>query len=83
MDKLRLSQLANDELQPDLKELAETISRLSILPGNYIGRNKVQEWLSTMSKMSASDELSETQARQLLFDLESSYNEFNRILHEA
>ncbi|CAG0901470.1 unnamed protein product [Darwinula stevensoni] len=65
MDKLRLSQLANDELQPDLKELAETISRLSILPGDYIGRNKVQEWLSTMSKMSASDELSETQARQL------------------
>ena len=31
--------------------------------------------------MKASDELSEDQARQMLFDLEQAYNAFNRSLH--
>ena len=32
MDKLRLGINANDELQPDLKELHENLCRLSIVP---------------------------------------------------
>ena len=31
----------------------------------------------------ASEELDENQARQLSFDLESAYNEFNKILHSS
>ena len=31
--------------------------------------------------MQASDELDDAQVRQMLFDLESAYNEFQRILH--
>ena len=31
----------------------------------------------------ASDELDEVQARQLSFDLESAYNDFNKILHSS
>lgn len=37
--------------------------------------------LQTLSGMSASDELDDSQVRQLLFDLESAYNAFNRFLH--
>ena len=33
--------------------------------------------------MQASDELDESQARQLSFDLESAYNDFNKILHSS
>ena len=33
--------------------------------------------------LQASDELDEVQARQLSFDLESAYNDFNKILHSS
>ncbi|MEQ2160552.1 hypothetical protein GOODEAATRI_000442 [Goodea atripinnis] len=39
--------------------------------------------LSTLSSMSASDELDDNQVRQMLFDLESAYNAFNRFLHSS
>ena len=32
MDKLRLGINANDELQPDLKDLQENMNRLSMIP---------------------------------------------------
>ncbi|XP_013404301.1 vacuolar protein sorting-associated protein 28 homolog [Lingula anatina] len=81
MDKLRLEIKAMDEIHPDLRELMETMTRLSILPADFEGKVKVDEWLKTLGQMQASDELSEQQVRQMLFDLESSYNAFNRILH--
>jgi len=74
---------AMDELQPDLRDLMDTINRLSMLPADYEGKQKVSDWLSSLSSMNASDELNETQVRQLLFDLESSYNEFNKLLHQS
>lgn len=83
MDKLRLDIKAMDELQPDLRDLMDTMNRLSILPSNFEGKEKVSTWLTTLGSMSASDELTETQVRQLIFDLEASYNAFNRILHQS
>ena len=83
MDKLRLEIKAMDELQPDLRELHDTISRLSVLPSDYEGKGKLSEWLRTLSNMSASDELDETQVRQLLFDLDTAYNEFIKVLHQT
>lgn len=41
----------------------------------------VSHRLQTLSGMSASDELDDSQVRQMLFDLESAYNAFNRFLH--
>merc|ERR1712116_87730 len=81
MDKLRLEIRANDELQPDLRDLSDTMARLSLIPDGFEGKEKVSQWLRTLSSMQASDELSESQVRQLLFDLETSYNSFNRLLH--
>ncbi|XP_077991308.1 vacuolar protein sorting-associated protein 28 homolog [Glandiceps talaboti] len=81
MDKLRLDIKANDELQPDLKELMETINRMSSLPSDFEAKPKVNKWLQTLGSMTASDELDEDQVRQMLFDLESAYNDFSRALH--
>ncbi|XP_045865785.1 vacuolar protein sorting-associated protein 28 homolog isoform X2 [Meles meles] len=81
MDKLRLEIRAMDEIQPDLRELMETMHRMSHLPPDFEGRQTVSQWLQTLSGMSASDELDDSQVRQLLFDLESAYNAFNRFLH--
>uniref|UniRef100_UPI00358DFA62 vacuolar protein sorting-associated protein 28 homolog n=1 Tax=Myxine glutinosa TaxID=7769 RepID=UPI00358DFA62 len=83
MDKLRLEIRAMDEIQPDLRELMETMSRMSSLPSGFEGKEKVNSWLQQLSGMSASDELDDSQVRQMLFDLESAYNSFNRHLHSA
>ena len=40
------------------------------------GRSKVKAWVSKLHSLPASYELSEPEARQLLFELEGSYNEF-------
>ncbi|NWZ99464.1 VPS28 protein, partial [Nesospiza acunhae] len=44
MDKLRLEIRAMDEIQPDLRELMETMTRMSSLPPDFEGRQKVNLW---------------------------------------
>lgn len=83
MDRCRLDIRAMDELYPDVKELYEIMSRMSSLPSSFEGSVKVKKWLEELSNMQASDELSEDQARQMLFDLESAYNDFNRFLSQG
>ncbi|XP_026485245.1 vacuolar protein sorting-associated protein 28 homolog [Vanessa tameamea] len=82
MDKLRLELRAMDMIQPELRDLKDTMDRLAMLPEDFEGKLKVQEWLDKLSEMSASDELSESQVRQLVFDLETSYGSFNKFLHK-
>ncbi|XP_026316528.1 vacuolar protein sorting-associated protein 28 homolog [Hyposmocoma kahamanoa] len=82
MDKLRLEFRAMDMIQPELRDLRDTMDRLLMLPEDFEGKLKVQEWLDKLSEMSASDELSEAQVRQLVFDLETSYGAFNKLLHK-
>lgn len=83
MDKLKLDIKAMDELYPDLCDLMDTMNRLSLLTSDFEGKKKVSEWLQVLQGMQASDELSESQVRQLIFDLESAYNAFNKQLHQA
>lgn len=83
MDRLRLEIRAMDELHPEIRDLVDTMNRLSILPSDFEGKQKMGEWLNTLNAMQASDELSEAQVRQLLFDLESSYAAFNKVLHNS
>ncbi|XP_033124300.1 vacuolar protein sorting-associated protein 28 homolog [Anneissia japonica] len=78
MDKLRLDMKAVDEIEPELRELNDTMNRMSSLPADYDGKEKVAKWLKTMGSMRASDELDSEQIRQILYDLESAYNMFIR-----
>jgi ESCRT-I complex subunit VPS28 len=66
-----------------MRELMDTMNRLSLLTADFEGKVKVGEWLQTLGGMQASDELTEAQVRQLLFDLDSSYQAFNQLLHSA
>lgn len=83
MDKLRLGIKAMDELHPELRDLVDTMNRLSIIPEKFEGKVKVKTWLETLNTMQASDELSDDQVRQFLFDLESAYSAFNNLLHQS
>ncbi|XP_055387079.1 vacuolar protein sorting-associated protein 28 homolog [Condylostylus longicornis] len=81
MDKLRLKIRTMDELHFELKDLVDTMNRLSLIPEDFEAKAKVENWLATLNEMQASDELSDAQVRQFLFDLESSYAAFNKLLH--
>lgn len=81
MDKLRLDIKATDELHPDVRDLVDNIERLSLIPASWDGKERLGGWLATLTSMQASDELSEAQVRQLLFDLETSYASFSNLLH--
>ncbi|KAH8372679.1 hypothetical protein KR009_002831 [Drosophila setifemur] len=81
MDKLRLQINTMDALQPDVKDLADNMNRLSLIPEDFDAKLKVEKWLGSLNEMQASDELGESQVRQFLFDLESAYADFNKLLH--
>ena len=51
------------------------------MPGDFSGKVKMKKWISKLHKMPASRELDENDSRQLLFDLESSYNDFMAFLN--
>lgn len=78
MDSLKLNMVAVDQVFPLLSDLNVSLAKLGggLLPQDFEGRVKVKEWISRLSRMGAADELTEQQSRQLLFDLESSYNSF-------
>lgn len=82
LDRLKLGMKSMDELLPDFRELHETMGRLTMLPPTYEGSARVKNWIDKMSNMSASDDLEESEIRQMTFDLETSLNEFNKILLE-
>jgi len=80
-DHLKLNIHAVDELHPNLNELYASMSAMSSLPNDFEGKIKVKAWLDKLSEMNASDELSEEQARQMAFELDTAYSAFNRFLH--
>ncbi|GJS58299.1 vacuolar protein sorting-associated protein 28 homolog 2 [Tanacetum coccineum] len=71
------------EFFPLLSDLSGSLNKLSILPPDFEGKTKMKEWIGRLSKMGAADELTEQQARQLHFDLESSYDSFRAALPTA
>lgn len=81
MDKLRLKLNTMDALHFDVKDLVDNMNRLSLIPKDFEAKIKVESWLNTLSEMQASDELNESQVRQFLFDLESAYADFTKLLH--
>jgi len=83
MDSLKLNMVAVDQVHPLLSDLSASLNKLSILPPDFEGKTKMKEWILRLSKMGAADELTEQQARQLHFDLESSYNSFMAALPSA
>ncbi|PPQ71158.1 hypothetical protein CVT24_009839 [Panaeolus cyanescens] len=79
MDGLRLRIRAKDQLHPMLQDLVTGYARFKGSK-DWEGRSKMVSWLITLNGMKASEELTEEQARQLIFDVEHAYAEFFRSL---
>ncbi|KAJ6227289.1 vacuolar protein sorting 28 [Anaeramoeba flamelloides] len=80
MDSVKLNMIAVDQLQPVLSDLLNSLNKIDKLKPDFDGKVRITKWLKTFNLMRASDELSNEQSRQLLFDLETSYNLLNSIL---
>ncbi|KAE8731001.1 Vacuolar protein sorting-associated protein 28-like protein 2 [Hibiscus syriacus] len=77
MDSLELNMVGVDQVYPLLS------NKSSILPPDFEGKIKMKEWISRLAKMGAAGDLTEQQARQLHFDLESPCNSFMEALANA
>ena len=76
MDALKLDQRAVDQVQPLIVELTGSLNRVQGIPADFSGLVKVRLWLQKLNQLRAVDEIEEEEARQLQFDLESSYSAF-------
>jgi len=83
LDKLRMDIKSMDELYSDCKDLCDNLYTLSILPSDFEGRVKVEKWLAILKEMNVSDELSDEQVREMVFDFDAAYAGLNRILHQS
>ena len=73
-DALKLKLRAKDRLQPLLAELMSSYTKFG-KSSEWAGRPKMLHWLITLNQMSASEEITEEQSRQLLFDIDAAYQE--------
>ena len=64
------------QICPILSELISSLSKIASLPPDFAPKEKVKAWYSKLYNKPASYELQDDEVRQMLFDLESSYNEF-------
>ncbi|KAF7324867.1 Vacuolar protein sorting-associated protein 28 [Mycena kentingensis (nom. inval.)] len=79
MDALKLRLRAKDQLHPILQELVTGYARFKGSK-DWEGRSRMVGWLITLNAMKASEEITEDQSRQLLFDVDHAYGEFMRSL---
>ena len=80
LDALKLDQRAVDEIHPHISDLMYSLKRVHGMKPEFIGIVKVSSWLSKLSSMKASDSINENDVRELIFDLETSYNAFHEFL---
>ena len=72
--------VAKDQVAPCLSDLLVSLYKVPQLPADFKGKAVAQQWLERLEKMRASDELGDDEVRQLLFDVENSYNAFMQLL---
>jgi len=82
MDALKLKLRAKDQLHPLLTDLMSGYTRFN-RSSEWEGRPKILHWLITLNQMRASEEVTEEQSRQMLFDVENAYSEFFRSLSSS
>ena len=80
MDSLRLNMVAVDQIHPLLSDLIQSLNKIPNLPSQFEPKQVIKNWLITLNKMSASQELSQEQSRQLLFELERAHADFYQSL---
>jgi ESCRT-I complex subunit VPS28 len=74
-DALSMNMNDVDELQPLLRNLMDSLVKLS-LPKECQAVLLVRKWLGTLNKMRAAEAISDEQNREMIFDLDKGYFKF-------
>ncbi|TKR94040.1 hypothetical protein L596_008385 [Steinernema carpocapsae] len=80
IDHIELGFHAMADLQPDLKELHESLNLFGLLKEEHEVKGKVKFWLRTLNAMAATQNVDETQVKQMSFDLNQALDNFKRFL---
>ncbi|ORX62967.1 vacuolar protein sorting-associated, partial [Hesseltinella vesiculosa] len=80
LDTLRVNRLAVDDIHPLLEDLIKALNSVPGLPPDYEAKAVVRKWLIVLNGLKASDEITADQARQMVFEIERSHNNFYRWL---
>lgn len=70
--------LSKDALHPLLVELIQSVNEVT---ADFQGRSKIINWLIRLNGMRAQEELSEGEARELVFEMEGAYAGFKKTLN--
>ena len=79
MDCLKLGQTAADQLHPNLSDLLATVRRVK---PDFTPLPRLQGWLDKLDTMGASEQLSDSETRDMLFDLDRAYQSFYAFLRD-
>uniref|UniRef100_A0A0N4Z2H9 Vacuolar protein sorting-associated protein 28 homolog n=1 Tax=Parastrongyloides trichosuri TaxID=131310 RepID=A0A0N4Z2H9_PARTI len=80
LDLLRLNTRDVDQLYPTLSDLHDTINAMTTLPPGNGPKSKVERWYKELSKMNASDTISDEMSREMVFQLDNAYNDLKKML---
>lgn len=78
LDALKLNMLSKDALHPLLAEVIQSVNKVT--DKDFENRGKIIQWLITLNQMRATEELTEEQARELAFEMETAYQGFKATL---
>lgn len=78
LDALKLGLLAKDQLHPLLSDVIQSVNKVT--DRDFEGRGKIVQWLITLNQMKATEEISDSQARELELDMNSAYQGFKATL---
>ena len=79
LDALKLNMLSKDALHPLLAELIQSVN--AVTDRDFEGRGMIINWLIKLNAMKAQEELSEGEARELVFQMEGAYAGFKKTLN--
>jgi len=82
IDTLKLNILAVDELTIRMVDLMANLNRTAGMPDDFEPKLKVHQWVKLLQSMSATDEITEDQARQLELDMNTSYSTYFQSLSQ-
>lgn len=77
-DALKMNMLSKDTLHPILVDTIQSVNKVT--DREFENKGKIVQWLITLNQMRAAEELSPEQAREMGFDLNSSYEGFKATL---
>lgn len=78
IDALKLNYKAKDQLHPLMAELLLSINKVSRQDFEY--RQKLIDWIVKINKMKVDEQLTDTEIRELIFDLDMAYKNFYTLL---